>query len=107
MGGGDGQLQADLDRIQECADAILGIHDTFTNSANPADGYGKSELGADTLLDAFDEFEDNWSIRREKLADELKALGDIVAGAAEMYESIDHELAEALRANDAEREGAS
>ncbi|AKG43072.1 hypothetical protein H7827_20075 [Streptomyces sp. JH002] len=107
MGGNTDQMRADLERIRECADAILGIHDTFANSANPAEGYGKSELGATTLLDAFDDFEDNWSIRRGKLTDELKALGDIVAGAAEMYEGIDRELAQALRDNDAAREGAS
>ncbi|MFI9461741.1 hypothetical protein [Streptomyces xiamenensis] len=107
MGGSEGQLQADLDRIQECADAILTIHDSFSNSANPAEGYGMSEIGSSRVLDAFDEFESNWSIRREKLTKELEDLGGIVAGAAELYEAIDHELAEALREHDAQYEEAS
>lgn len=96
--------QADIGRIKECSRALKRIRDTFSERANPAEGYGVGEIGSQKILDAFDKFGSNWKIHRKKLTEELEKLHGITKTAAESYEKIDHELAEALR--DTERGGA-
>jgi len=91
---------ADIDRIKECSRALKRIRDTFVEHANPADGFGIGELGSQRILDAFSKFDSNWKIHRGKLADELQSLHKFVKTVADSYESIDHELAEALRKSD-------
>ncbi|MGW0824249.1 hypothetical protein [Streptomyces sp. NPDC002845] len=97
--------EADIDRIKECARSLKRIHDTFEKRGNPAKGYGIGEIGSQKLLDAFDEFDSNWKIRRRKLTEELKVLHEITKTAAESYEQLDHELAEALRREDRQGSG--
>jgi hypothetical protein len=89
--------QADLDRIKECSRALKRIRDTFAERGNPAEGYGVGEIGSEKILGAFEEFGSNWKIHRKKLTEELEKLHGITKAAAESYEKIDHELAEALR----------
>ncbi|MFG2311381.1 hypothetical protein ACGFS9_22350 [Streptomyces sp. NPDC048566] len=89
--------QADIGRIKECSRALKRIRDTFAERADPAEGYGIAEIGSQQILDAFDQFAGNWKIHRRKLTDELETLHGITRTAAESYEKIDHELAEALR----------
>lgn len=91
---------ADLDRIRECSDSLKRIHSTFTKKANPAEGYEKSELGSQALIDAFSEFGSNWEVHRKELAGRIKKLYKITATVADTYEEIDHELAKALRETD-------
>ncbi|MEU9735727.1 hypothetical protein [Streptomyces sp. NPDC048002] len=101
-----GDQEADIARIKECARALQRIRDTFADRANPAEGYGVDEIGSQRILDAFDEFGGNWKIHRRKLGEELEKLRTITATAAESYETLDHELAEALRRSDREGERA-
>ncbi|MFJ6563445.1 hypothetical protein ACIQMV_26985 [Streptomyces sp. NPDC091412] len=89
--------QADIDRIKECSRALKRIRDTFAERGNPAQGFGISEIGSQRILDAFSKFDSNWKIHRRKLTEELESLHGITKAAAESYEKIDHELAEALR----------
>lgn len=91
---------ADMERIRSCSDSLKRIHDTFSKKANPAEGYDKSELGSQTLLDAFADFGSNWKIHRKELTGELKKLHKLTATVADTYEQIDHKLAEALRETD-------
>ncbi|MFE0175276.1 hypothetical protein ACFWZ2_23445 [Streptomyces sp. NPDC059002] len=100
-----GDQEADIDRIKECAGALKRIHDTFEKRANPADGYGMAELGSQRLLDTFSTFGSNWKIHRKKLTEELQSLHGITKAAAEAYETLDHELAEALRRSDKQGSG--
>ncbi|MFF4566023.1 hypothetical protein [Streptomyces sp. NPDC001435] len=92
--------QADIDRIRECSRALTGIRDTFADRANPAEGYGVGEIGSQKLLDAFEKFGSNWKIHRGKLTEELEKLAGITKTAADSYDKLDHELAEALRKAD-------
>ncbi|WUO35015.1 hypothetical protein OHT21_27470 [Streptomyces sp. NBC_00286] len=94
-----------MERIRECARALKRVHDTFEKRGNPAEGYGVAEIGAQKLLDAFEEFDSNWKIRRRKLTEELKTLHEITKAAADSYEQLDHELAEALRREDKQGSG--
>lgn len=43
-------IKADLARLRECSDALGRIHRTFSNHANPADGYGTAEIGSKLLV---------------------------------------------------------
>ncbi|MQS06300.1 hypothetical protein [Streptomyces alkaliphilus] len=104
MGDGEG-IQADLDRIRECSEALAAIHQAFSTAANPLDGADCTTVGSRELVDIFDDFEDNWRLGREKLLAELEKLAGITEFAAESYEAVDRELAAALRANDEVMEG--
>ncbi|GHI92024.1 MULTISPECIES: hypothetical protein [Streptomyces] len=97
--------QADIDRIAECARELGKIHRTFTKGADPAAGLGVSVLGSEKVIDALSSFGSNWKIHREKLAEEVNALAGITSAAAEAYETIDSELAKALREVDARHGG--
>ncbi|MBV9025502.1 MAG: hypothetical protein JO362_17310 [Streptomycetaceae bacterium] len=93
-------LKADIQRIREFSDGLVVIYDDFINRANPADGYSTEDLGSSDLASAFEEFADNWKIHRRELADKIAALGKITEDAANTYQSIDADLAAALRTND-------
>ncbi|MFJ4920894.1 hypothetical protein [Streptomyces sp. NPDC088725] len=95
-----GDQEADIERIKECAAALKRVHDTFSKRSNPAKAFGTGELGSQRLLDAFDEFDSNWKVRRRKLTDELLSLHKITKTAADSYEQVDSELANALRESD-------
>ncbi|MCX4548887.1 MULTISPECIES: hypothetical protein [unclassified Streptomyces] len=99
--------QADIERIKECSRSLKRIHDTFDKRSDPSQGYGVAELGSQKLLDAFHTFGSNWKIHRGKLTEELESLYGITKTAAESYEKIDHELAEALRDQDKPSAGKS
>ena len=91
---------ADVTRIKESARSLSKIHREFTQNANPADGLGVDVLGDRSLVETFDDFGDNWKIHRERLTDEIEKLSKILSTAAQAYEDIDHQLAEALRSTD-------
>ncbi|MGW7277528.1 hypothetical protein ACWGIV_04315 [Streptomyces sp. NPDC054844] len=97
--------QADIDRIAECTEELGKIHRAFTKGADPAAGLGVSVLGSEKVIDALSSFGSNWRIHREKLAEEVKTLAGITSAAAEAYETIDGELARALREVDAKHSG--
>ncbi|UIX31649.1 hypothetical protein [Streptomyces sp. GQFP] len=91
---------ADVTRIKESARSLSKIHREFTRNANPADGLGVDVIGDRSLVETFDDFGDNWKIHRERLTDEIEKLSKILSTAAQAYEDIDHQLAEALRGTD-------
>lgn len=95
-----GDQEADIARIKETARSLGRIRDTFAERANPAERYGVDDLGSEKILDAFDTFADNWKIHRRQLTEELEKLHGITKTAAQSYEELDHELAEALRRTD-------
>ncbi|HEY5834534.1 hypothetical protein [Streptomyces sp.] len=97
---GDGDLVASTTRIAQCAQALTRIHDEFAHHGNPADGYGRTELGSDLLVDMFHDFGSNWTVHRRKLTDELERLAKITDEAAKTFDRIDMDLAQALTATD-------
>ncbi|WP_103504806.1 MULTISPECIES: hypothetical protein [Streptomyces] len=97
---GDG-LNADIARIQECADSFHRIHREFSEAANPMDGQDRATIGSSELLDTFETFESNWKIRRGELTDALEKLGGITEMAAQSYSEVNRALVDALRENDA------
>ncbi|MGW5637101.1 hypothetical protein [Streptomyces sp. NPDC003832] len=57
--------------------------------------YG-DDFGHGGLADKFDDFASSWEINRGKLAEEVEALAGIAKTAAEVYDDIDRQLAEAI-----------
>ncbi|GLW44779.1 hypothetical protein Stsp02_04410 [Streptomyces sp. NBRC 14336] len=96
------RIQADLDLIKDCSDALFGIHREFDRNGNPAEGYG-DELGSDKLRDVFDDFSDTWKKNRKKLMKDIEYLAKFTENAAKSYDGLDRDLANALR--DAKKSG--
>ncbi|MFJ6729853.1 hypothetical protein ACIQPQ_33635 [Streptomyces sp. NPDC091281] len=95
MGDDGDHTRLDLDAIKSMANGLGSIKKAF-------DDIGKLEryaadLGDGDLADKLSDFADNWEISREKLTGEVDALAKLARAAAQAYEEIDHQLAEAIR----------
>ncbi|KAB1977254.1 hypothetical protein ABZ871_24220 [Streptomyces populi] len=62
-------------------------------------GWNREVVGHEGLTDRLNDFASNWDYKRSKLEEELKKLSGITKAAAEAYERIDTELANAVRKN--------
>ncbi|MFF1377058.1 hypothetical protein [Streptomyces sp. NPDC058308] len=91
-----GRTRADLGVIRECSESLFRIHREFKDNSNPADGYDNA-LGSEKLRDVFDDFSDTWKKTRKKLMKDIEQLAKFTDTAADTYDKVDHELAEALR----------
>ncbi|WP_326694258.1 MULTISPECIES: hypothetical protein [unclassified Streptomyces] len=90
------RTKADISMIKGCSRDLTKIHREFDQHGNPADGYADA-LGHSGVQDSFHEFGTTWKKTRKHLMKEIKKLADMTAVAAEKYEEIDHELANAIR----------
>lgn len=90
------KTKADITLIRECSRSLAKIHREFDKHGNPAGEYNDS-LGHGGLKDSFDDFSDNWKKTRKKLMDEIKTLSEATKTAADQYDKIDSDLANALR----------
>jgi uncharacterized protein (DUF885 family) len=90
------RTRADLDTIRDCSDALFRIHQEFKENGNPADGYG-DDLGSGKLRDIFEDFSDTWKKTRKKLMEDIENLAKFTKTAADTYDDIDRQLAQALR----------
>lgn len=90
------RTRADIDMIKECSRDLTRLHREFDQRGNPAEDYDRA-IGHGGLKDAFDEFGSTWKKTRKSLMKEIKKLADATHLAAQKYEEIDHELAEAIR----------
>ncbi|MFF1676060.1 hypothetical protein ACFVYG_08510 [Streptomyces sp. NPDC058256] len=60
-------------------------------------GWSQEIIGHEELTNRLNDFATNWDYKRSKLEEELKKLSGITKAAAEAYEMIDTELANAVR----------
>ena len=60
-------------------------------------GYDVTELAHRTVIDAMDEFKDNWDDNRKHVADRLSKLGDLASETASSFTEADEELATKVR----------
>ncbi|MFF3405704.1 hypothetical protein ACFYW8_05700 [Streptomyces sp. NPDC002742] len=63
-------------------------------------GWNREIVGHEELTDRLNDFAANWDYKRSKLEEELKKLSGIAKAASEAYESIDTDLANAVRKNE-------
>lgn len=88
--------KADLTVIQSMADGLAKVHTAFKEIAKLNEQYDQ-DIGHDNLADAIGDFADNWDKSREKLMGDVDRLAQIAKAAAEAYDEIDKQLADALR----------
>ncbi|GGN38638.1 hypothetical protein [Streptomyces fuscichromogenes] len=77
--------------IQKIVEELQGLDDKGTY------GWSREVVGHEELTDRLDDFADNWDYRRGKLEGELTKLAAITKAAAQAYEQIDTDLADAVR----------
>lgn len=95
-------MSGEGERARLDLDAIRGMGTGLNNVKKAFDGIEKlgqylEDFGDGDLADKFEDFVDNWEISREKLTEEVGAMAEIAKAAAQAYEDIDHQLAEAIR----------
>jgi hypothetical protein len=97
-----GAMSGEGERVRLDLDMIRGMGTGLNNVKKAFDGIEKlgkylEDFGDGDLADKFDDFMNNWEISREKLTEEIGAMAEIAKAAAQVYEDIDHQLAEAIR----------
>ncbi|MFJ9713495.1 hypothetical protein [Streptomyces sp. NPDC101234] len=95
---GDRTRIDDLDVLRSVSSGIAKIVDELER-LDDKDKYGWSRevIGHEELTDRLDDFAGNWDYKRGKLEGELSKLAGITKAAAEAYEQIDTDLANAVR----------
>lgn len=96
MGGGGDRAKLDLDVIKGMGTGLNNVKKAF-DGLEDLGGQYEDDFGNGDLADKFGDFADNWKLSRKRLTDEIDALAQIAKAAAEAYEDIDHQLAEAIR----------
>ncbi|MEV0323607.1 hypothetical protein ACIBKX_13605 [Streptomyces sp. NPDC050658] len=96
MGGDGGRTKLDLDVIKGMGTGLNNVKKAFDGLEDLGGKY-EDDFGNDDLADKFGDFADNWKLSRKRLTDEVDSLAQIAKAAAEAYEDIDHQLAEAIR----------
>ncbi|MGW2287659.1 hypothetical protein [Streptomyces phaeochromogenes] len=96
MGGEVGHTKLDLDVIKGMGTGLGNVKKAFEGLEKLTQKYG-DDFGQADLAEKFEDFAGNWEIKREELTAEIDTLAKIAKAAAEAYEDIDHQLAEAIR----------
>ncbi|OON78390.1 hypothetical protein [Streptomyces tsukubensis] len=96
MGSESDHTRLDLDVIRGMGTGLGKVKKAFDGLDKLSDAY-EEDFGHGGLADKFSDFASNWEISRGKLTEEVDALAQIAKAAAEAYEDIDHQLAEAIR----------
>ncbi|WP_369223066.1 hypothetical protein AB5J52_18400 [Streptomyces sp. R39] len=77
--------------IEKIVDELQGLDDKNKY------GWSREVVGHEELTDRLDDFADSWDYKRGKLEGELAKLAAITKAAAQAYEQIDTDLANAVR----------
>ncbi|MFJ2608872.1 hypothetical protein ACIQOU_21010 [Streptomyces sp. NPDC091279] len=96
MSGESDHTRLDLDVIKGMGRGLSNVKKAFEGLDDLMGKYG-DDFGNSDLADKFEDFAGNWKLSRKRLTDEIDALAQIAKAAAEAYEEIDHQLAEAIR----------
>ncbi|MFF2844781.1 hypothetical protein ACFVT5_00415 [Streptomyces sp. NPDC058001] len=104
MGNEGDHTKLDLDVIKGMGTGLSNVKKAFEDLDKLGGKYG-DDFGDGDLADKFGDFASNWEISREKLTGEIDTLAQIAKAAAEAYEDIDHQLAEAIRGADSPKKG--
>ncbi|MFJ9346952.1 hypothetical protein [Streptomyces sp. NPDC101237] len=95
---GDRTRIDDLDVLKSVATGIEKIVGELQGLDDKgAYGWSREIVGHEELTDRLDDFADNWDYKRGKLEGELARLAAITKAAAQAYDQMDTELANAVR----------
>ncbi|MEU5340975.1 hypothetical protein AB0H18_09085 [Streptomyces sp. NPDC020766] len=86
----------DLEVIRGMGRGLGNIKKSFDGLENLKGKYDE-DFGNNDLREKFEDFVDNWKLSRSELTEEIDALSNIAKAAAEAYEDIDQQLADAIR----------
>ncbi|MEK8171316.1 hypothetical protein NKH77_23320 [Streptomyces sp. M19] len=92
--------KADLDVIRGMAHGLRKVHTAFKDISKLNERY-EDDIGDGDLTHALGDFADNWDKSREELMGEVDKLAKGADAAADTYDGMDKQLADALR--DAQR----
>jgi predicted metal-dependent hydrolase len=89
------KLRVDLQSLQSVAQSLatLRSHIEQTTTTGSSD---LSVIGAQQLISAVQDFEDDWSVKRQKLLSSLHAVHNMLHEASKQYAAVDAQLASAL-----------
>jgi hypothetical protein len=105
MGNESDHTRLDLDVIKGMGTGLAHVKKAFDGLDKLKNKY-TDDFGESRLADKFADFAGNWELSREKLTKEIDALAQIAKAAAQAYEDIDHQLADAIRnAKDPKKKG--
>lgn len=88
-------IKVATDELRELGGELRTLSDDLKSTDGHAD-YNKNELAHSTVIDAMDNFKDNWNDNRDHLADKLKKLGDDGIKIADTFDETDEELAKQI-----------
>lgn len=86
----------DLEVIRGMGRGLGNIKKSFDGLEDLKGKYDE-DFGNSDLKDKFEDFVDNWKLSRKELTEEIDALSKIAKAAAQAYEDIDQQLADAIR----------
>ncbi|MFD6285079.1 hypothetical protein [Streptomyces sp. NPDC060205] len=86
----------DLEVIRGMGRGLGSIKKSFDGLEDLKGKYDE-DFGENDLKEKFEDFVDNWKLSRKELTEEIDALSQIAKAAAEAYEAIDRQLADAIR----------
>ncbi|KAB8163851.1 MULTISPECIES: type VII secretion target [Streptomyces] len=89
-------LDITVDEVRELGQTLRLVATEFENSEDIASEYA-DEVSHRDLAHELEEFAENWRIHRNKLMDGLRTLAEHATQAAEGYDGIETELANALQ----------
>ncbi|SOD63104.1 Excreted virulence factor EspC, type VII ESX diderm [Streptomyces zhaozhouensis] len=89
-------LDITVSEVQELGEKLRLIATEFENAEDAASDYAE-QVSHDGLAHELEEFAENWGVHREKLMDGLRTLAEKAIQAAEGYDGIESELAQALQ----------
>lgn len=89
------RLLVDLDTLGEISARLLELKGEFEQSSELSD-LGE-DVGSPAIADALQDFGNNWKWHRRKLVEKLAAVQGMASGSKLAYETVDLDLASAVR----------
>lgn len=92
--------------LAEIGSRLKTLHDDFTHSTDIA-GHYTGDMGSGDVAGAMSDFASDWSKKRDQLASELDTLAKTATMAAQTWDGLDRDLADALLKADKSVSGGS
>lgn len=88
-------LQVATDELRTLGGRLEQLNTDLKSQDGKAD-YGRAQLGHERVVNAMEEFRDNWDDNRDHLADKLGKLSELAIETADGFEEADRELAKEI-----------
>lgn len=85
------RLRVDLDLLSSTATELRGLASEFKGASRTVDG-ARGAVGHDRVVDALEEFADNWRRHRDALVKSLDAVAAMARDSHDAYVEVDTDL---------------